>query len=272
VSEDRKYKVVIPDMNYWRNIIPCQAACPVHTDAGRYVQLIAEGRYEDSYLTARSPNSFASVCGRVCAAPCEDFCRRGRIDEPVSIRALKRFVTERYGVESMAPDTQDRLFEGGSDPGNKWRWHMPVMVQSRKSKGRGQKVAVIGAGPAGLACAHDLAVMGYQVTIFEATGQPGGMMVHGIPEFRLSRAIINKEIDRIQRLGVEIRLNTPLKAGYGLKELRSDGFKAFFVSVGVQKGRDLNIPGGNLDGVVKAIDYLINANSGYRMTLGNKVP
>ncbi|MCI0447772.1 FAD-dependent oxidoreductase [bacterium] len=271
MTENRKYKAVIPDMQYWRNIIPCQAACPVHTDAGKYVQLIAEGKYEESYLTARSPNSFASVCGRVCAAPCEDFCRRGKIDEPISIRALKRFVTERYGVESMAPDTQDNLLKGVTDSGNRWRGHLPVMQVSRKNVARGQKVAVIGAGPSGLACAHDLAVMGYKVTVFEATGQAGGMMVHGIPEFRLSRAIINKEIEKILALGVELKLNSPLTNNFGIKQLKQQGYVATFLSVGVQKGRDLNIEGSNLDGVVKAIDYLININNGYRMNLGQKV-
>jgi NADPH-dependent glutamate synthase beta subunit-like oxidoreductase len=258
-------------MEFWKNMIPCQAACPVHTDAGRYVQLIAEGKYEDAYLTARSPNPFASICGRVCAAPCEDRCRRGRIDAPISIRALKRFVTERHGVESMQPDTQDRLFEGELDAGNRWRSHLPAMNASRGKVARGQKIAVIGAGPAGLSCAHDLAVMGYKVTIFEATAQPGGMMFHGIPEFRLSRAIINKEVDKIVQLGVEIRYNTPLTNDFGLKQLKEQGYQGVFLSVGVQKGRDLNIEGSNLDGVVKAIDYLININNGYRMNLGRKV-
>lgn len=271
MSENHKYKAVIPDMQYWRNIIPCQAACPVHTDAGKYVQLIAEGKYEESYLTARSPNSFASVCGRVCAAPCEDFCRRGKIDDPISIRALKRFVTERYGVESMAPDTQDNLLKGITDQGNRWRGHLPVMQVSRKNVARGQKVAVIGGGPSGLACAHDLAVMGYKVTVFEATAQAGGMMVHGIPEFRLSRAIINKEIEKILALGVELKLNSSLTDNFGIKQLKQQGYVAIFLSVGVQKGRDLNIEGSNLDGVVKAIDYLININNGYRMDLGKKV-
>src|SRR5574341_1238167 len=130
---DSKYKTIVPDMEFWKGMIPCQAGCPVKTDAGRYVQLIAQGKYKESYLTARSPNPFASVCGRICAAPCEDRCRRGKIDAPVSIRALKRFVTEKYGVESLDPDAQDGLFEGSEEAGNKWRWHLPVQIQTRKN-------------------------------------------------------------------------------------------------------------------------------------------
>jgi formate dehydrogenase (NADP+) beta subunit len=268
---DLKHRVIIPDVEFWKGMIPCQAACPIHTDAGKYVQLIAEGRFQDAYLTARSPNPLASICGRVCAAPCEDSCRRGKIDEPVSIRALKRFVTEKYGVESLSPDEQDRLFEGESEPGNKTRWHLPVLIQSRKNVARGQKVAVIGAGPAGISCAHDLALMGYLVTVFEATQTPGGMMFHGIPEFRLSRSIIEKEIAKIQSLGVDLRLNAPLGEDFGLKQLREQGFEAVFISVGTQRGRDMAIEGSELDGVVKAIDFLINVNHGYRVNLGKRV-
>src|SRR5215813_8554627 len=266
-----KYKTIIPDVALWTAMVPCHAACPVNTDAGRYVQLIGQGRYQDAYLVARSPNPLASVCGRICAAPCEDRCRRGKIDQPVSIRALKRFVTERYGVESIAPDTQDELFDGVSDQGNKVRGHLPILQASRKNVARGRRVAVIGAGPAGLACAHDLALMGYQVTIFEATDQAGGMMFHGIPEFRLSRAVIDKEIAKIEQLGVGIRYNTPLTAEFGLKELRDEGYESVFLSVGVQIGRDLKIEGAELDGVIKAVDYLININNGYRVNLGKKV-
>ena len=269
--DQNKFKTIIPDIEFWKGMIPCQAACPVRTDAGRYVQLIAEGKYEDAYLVARSPNPLASVCGRICAAPCEDNCRRGKIDAPVTIRGLKRFVTERYGVESMEPDTQKILFEGGTDLGNKQRGHLPMLQQTRKKVARGQKVAVIGAGPSGLACAHDLALMGYTVTLFEASDKAGGMMFHGIPEFRLPRSLIEKEIDRVDQLGVEIRLNTPLSPDFGLRELKAQGYEATFIAMGVQKGRDLNIEGANLDGLVKAIDYLININNGYRVNLGRKV-
>jgi NADPH-dependent glutamate synthase beta subunit-like oxidoreductase len=266
-----KYRTVIPDIQFWMDMIPCQAACPVHTDAGRYVQSIAAGDFEEAYLTARSPNPFASVCGRVCAAPCEDRCRRGKIDAPVSIRALKRFVTEKYGAESLEPDTQERLFQIETEPGNKTVWHLPLLRESRKQEARGQKVAVIGAGPAGLAATHDLALMGYDVTVFESTDTPGGMMYHGIPEFRLTRAVIQKEIDRILEMGAQLRLNSPLTPGYGLAELRREGFEAVFLSVGTQRGRDLTIEGGELDGVVRAIDYLLNTNHGYRVRLGRKV-
>jgi NADPH-dependent glutamate synthase beta subunit-like oxidoreductase/NAD-dependent dihydropyrimidine dehydrogenase PreA subunit len=271
MANGAKYRTLIPDIDFWQQMIPCQAACPIHTDAGKYVQLIAEQKDEQAYLTARSPNPFASVCGRVCAAPCEDHCRRGSIDAPVSIRALKRFVCEKYGVESLAPDTQEKLLESETEPGNKTYWHLPMLRESRRGAARGQKVAVIGSGPAGLACAHDLALMGYKVTVFEATAMPGGMMVHGIPEFRLARPVIDKEISRIAALGAELKLNAPLTESFGLKELREQGFEAVFLSVGTQRGRDLAIEGAGLDGVVKAIDFLLNVNHGYRVSLGRRV-
>ena len=266
-----KIRVAIPDIEFWKGLVPCQIGCPIHTDAGRYVQLIADGRYEEAYLTARSPNPFASVCGRVCAAPCEDWCRRGKIDAPVSIRALKRFVTEKYGPESLAPDTQDHLLEGAGESGNKWPWHLPLQVESGKQTPKGKKIAVVGSGPAGLACAHDLALMGYGVTVFEATPLPGGMLRHGIPEYRLSRSLIDKEVEKIRFLGVDIRFETPLTDRYGLKQLTKEGYEAVFLSVGTQRGRDLALEGADLDGVIKAIDYLLNINRGYRVSLGKKV-
>ena len=157
--------VRLPDLDHWKAQVKCQSGCPVSTDAGRYVQLIAEGRDQDAYLVARAPNPFASVCGRVCAAPCEDACRRGAIDAPIAIRALKRYLTERYGVESVRPDTQDQLWGEGSLPeGNRYPGHLPILPGATASTGR--RVAVVGAGPSGMSAAHDLALLGHQVTVF----------------------------------------------------------------------------------------------------------
>jgi len=266
-------RVRLPTLDDWKAQVKCQMGCPVTTDAGRYVQLIAEGRDEEAYLVARAPNPFASVCGRVCAAPCEDACRRGSIDQPIAIRALKRFVTEQYGVESVRPDTQDRLHEAGVGEGNRYLTHVPLskLRTAAPGRARGRKVAVVGAGPAGLSAAHDLALLGYDVTVFEAAGEPGGMMRFGIPEYRLPRSLIRAEVDKILALGVTLRLGTPLTAERGLASLRRDGFEAVFLSVGVSAGRDLQVPGVELDGVVKAVDYLLNINRGYRMDLGRRV-
>ena len=263
--------VRIPDLEHWKGQVKCQAGCPVGTDAGRYVQLIAEGRDEEAFLVARSPNPFASICGRVCAAPCEDACRRGAIDAPVSIRALKRFVTEQYGVESIRPDTQDRLVTELVPEGNRFTGHLPVFPAPGAEKGERRKVAVVGAGPAGLSAAHDLALLGYDVTLFEGAGEPGGMMRFGIPEYRLPRTLIRSEIDKILALGVTLRLGTSLTPAFALDELRRAGYAAVFLALGVSKGRDLDVPGVDLDGVVKAVDYLLNVNRGFRMNLGRKV-
>src|SRR5262245_36887178 len=159
-------RVRLPRLEDWKSQVKCQAGCPVGTDAGRYVQLIAEGREEDAYLVARAPNPFASVCGRVCAAPCEDVCRRGAIDAPISIRALKRHVCERFGVESLRADTQDRLRSEIVLEGNVLPGHLPMCDGSgARPAGARRKVAVVGAGPAGLAAAHDLALFGHDVTV-----------------------------------------------------------------------------------------------------------
>src|SRR5262249_999643 len=261
----------LPDLDSWKAQVKCQSGCPVATDAGRYVQLVAEGRDEEAFLVARAPNPFASVCGRVCAAPCEDACRRGSIDAPISIRALKRFVTEQYGVESVRPDTQDRLRRELVSEGNRYAGHLPVHPLGSAPAGGRRRVAVVGAGPAGLSGAHDLALLGYSVTVFEAAEEPGGMMRFGIPEYRLPRTVIRAEIDRIAGLGVDLKLGTPLAPGSGLEALRKQGYESVFLSVGVSRGRELKVPGVELDGVVKAVDFLLNVNRGYRVSLGRKV-
>jgi formate dehydrogenase (NADP+) beta subunit len=232
--------------------VPCTQACPVLTNAGRYVTAIAAGDDDLAYLIARMPNPFPSICGRVCAAPCELACRRGLIDEPIAIRALKRFACERGGVESGRGDRM-------------WRQAVEAMPA------RSAKVAVIGAGPAGMACAHDLAAYGYHPVVFEAHDRPGGMMVLGIPTYRLRRDILEEEIRAILDLGVELRTDAVMGRDFSLSSLKDQGFAAVFVGIGCMRSRDLTIPGVQLDGVLKAVDFLINANLGYRVDLGDRV-
>jgi len=225
-------------------------ACPVHTQAGRYVSLIAEGRYEEAYRYARVPNPFASICGRVCGHPCEPACRRGQFDAPISIRALKRFVTERHGPESRNPID---------------------VFPERPGTFRSEKVAIIGSGPAGMSAAHDLTLLGYPVTVFEAAPMPGGMMHLGIPEYRLPRDVLQAQIREILDLGPELRLNMRLGRDFSLEDLRRQGYKAVLLAFGLHRSRDLNLPGHDLDGVVKGIDFLLNVNLGYRFSIGKQV-
>ena len=249
-----EFRVEIPDPGYFERLVSCRMGCPVHTDAGGYVQAIAEERYEDAYIIARTPNPFASICGRVCAAPCEAKCRRGAIDAAISIRALKRFVCERFGVES-----------GNFDLGRVYP------QQARSNFGKDHKVAVLGAGPAGLSCAHELALLGFSVTVFEAQNVSGGMLVLGVPEYRLPREIVRAEIQAIESLGVQIKLNQKLGREFFLDDLKRQGYEAVFLAIGAHKSRELAIEGVQLDGVLRATDFLLNINLGYRVTLGKKV-
>ena len=240
----------VVDLEWLESNFPCMRACPVHTQAGRYVSLIAEGRYEEAYRYARIPNPFASICGRVCGHPCESACRRGQFDSPISIRALKRFVTERYGPESRNP----------------------VDVFSEKPRvTHTEKVAVIGSGPAGMSAAHDLALLGYPVTVFEAAAVPGGMMHLGIPEYRLPRDVLQAQIREILDMGPELKLNLRLGRDFSLEDLKRQGYKSILMAFGLHRSRDLNLPGHELDGVVKGIDFLLNVNLGYRFEVGKRV-
>jgi NADPH-dependent glutamate synthase beta subunit-like oxidoreductase/NAD-dependent dihydropyrimidine dehydrogenase PreA subunit len=251
------YPVELPDVNYFTRQVLCREGCPVRTDSGAYVQAIAEGRYEDAYIIARAPNPFASICGRVCAAPCEAKCRRGALDSAISIRALKRFVCEKYGVES------DRFDLG--------RVYPALRAGGRERLGGGRKVAVVGAGPAGLSCAHELALMGFSPTVFEAHQVAGGMLVLGVPEYRLPREIIRAEIRAVESLGVQIRLESRLGRDFTLSDLKQQGFEAIFLGIGAHKSRELAIEGVQLDGVLRAIEFLLNINLGFRVSLGRKV-
>ena len=222
------------------------------TNAGRYVAAIAAGDDELAYRIARLPNPFPSICGRVCAAPCEIACRRGSIDQPIAIRALKRYVCERFGVESG---------------------HGPHVYADTipKAPPRDERVAIVGSGPAGMACAHDLATYGYRPVVFEGQDRPGGMMVLGIPPYRLRRDVLQDEIRAILDMGVELRTDQALGRDFSLGSLRDEGFASVFLGVGCMRGRDLSIPGVELDGVLRAVDFLLNANLGYRVELGDDV-
>jgi NADPH-dependent glutamate synthase beta subunit-like oxidoreductase len=237
-------------LTFYDHNIPCLAACPVHTNAGMYVAAIADGDDELAYLTARLPNPFASVCGRVCAAPCEDACRRGEIDRPIAIRALKRFVTEQYGTETGHP--------------------LPAAVTEPPAEERRESIGVIGGGPAGMACAHDLRRLGYQVTVYEATDRLGGAMWLGIPEYRLDRDVLNADLNTIVDLGVEVQLETVLGQDVTFDELRRR-HDAVFVAIGATLGRGLDLEGANADGVFKALEFLINMNRGFEVNVGQRV-
>ena len=237
------------DKDWLNTNFPCMMACPAHTNAGRYVSLIAEGRFEEAYRYARDPNPLASICGRVCAHPCETACRRGEIDKPIAIRALKRFLTERYGPESRHPLEMPKAAE-----------KLPF------------KVAVVGGGPVGLSAAHDLALMGYSVTIFEAAPVAGGMLYLGIPEYRLPRNVVEAQVREILETGdITLRLNQAAGRDFTIRELRQQGFDAVLIAVGAHRSRELNIPGVDLDGVHRGIDFLLNVNLGYKFTIGKKV-
>ncbi|MCP4600388.1 MAG: FAD-dependent oxidoreductase [Proteobacteria bacterium] len=249
-----KYKIEVPDEYYFQRYVNCRTACPVGTNAGGYVALIAQGRFEEAYAEARRPNPFASICGRICAHPCESACRRKSIDDPVSIRALKRFAASRHGIEAPNPSDIRAILE-----------HPGVVAGTT-----GKKIAVIGAGPAGLSCAHDLALCGHAVTVFESAPVPGGMLYLGIPEYRLPRSLLLDEIKFIEDLGVEIKLNTSVGKDVQFDEI-VEKHDALFIGAGCMKARSLNIEGHDLDGVLKAVDFLLNFNLGYKVDVGERV-
>jgi formate dehydrogenase (NADP+) beta subunit len=238
------------DEDWLHTNFPCMMACPAHTNAGRYVGLIAEGQFEEAYKYARGPNPLASICGRVCAHPCETACRRGQIDKPISIRGLKRFLTERYGPESKHPINVNA---------NAVTTKLPF------------KVAVVGGGPVGLSAAHDLALMGYSVTIFEAAPVAGGMLYLGIPEYRLPRSVVEAQVREILATGdITLKLNHRAGRDFQIADLRHD-FDAILLAIGAHRSRDLTIPGVDLDGVHRGVDFLLNVNLGYKFTIGRNV-
>jgi len=228
-------------------ISPCQHTCPVGINIPKYVGHIAAGEYKEAVETIRERNPFPAICGRICSHPCEFRCRRGELDDPVAIRALKRFASDWY-FEHVTED--------------------PEPFPQTQS----QQVAVVGAGPTGLACAYFLAQMGYPTTVFEALPVGGGMLSVAIPEFRLPREIIEKEIDYIAKRGVDIRYNTPINVNFTVEDLRKDGFSAVFIAAGAQRSQRIGVPGEleDVEGFYYGLRFLRDVKLGREVRVGRR--
>ena len=209
--------------------VPCTLACPIHMDIPGYLTLAAEGKLKEAYQLIRETNPLPAVCGRVCYHLCEDACKRHYLDQPVAIASLRRFVTDQVDIESL---------------------EVPQISKN------GRRVAIIGSGPCGLAAAHDLALLGYEVTIFEALPELGGMMRVGIPEYRVSREVVQKDIEEILKMGIEVKLNTRIGHDLTLNELRQQGYEAILLATGAHLPQPLNIEGMNFDQVFQGV-YLL---------------
>jgi NADPH-dependent glutamate synthase beta subunit-like oxidoreductase len=279
-------RVAVPAEDHHRGLISCQVACPVHTDARGYVRAIANGDFERAYLIARGPNPFASICGRICGAPCEANCRRGKIprsdddgswvsiDRPIAIRALKRFVCERYGAEAR-PSEQILAALRGHVPNvagesEELAYLLRQAVRGSFTPAKGERVAIIGSGPAGLSAAHDLALLGFRPVVFELEPVAAGMLAVGVPEYRLPRELIRREVAVIEALGVEIRCNTKIGRDLTFKSLRDD-FAAVLIAVGAKRPRGLGLPGEGGPGVYGGVDFLRAIALGESLPLGSDV-
>ena len=226
-----------------RGLPPCRVACPAGVNAQGYVALISQGKFKEALEVLRRTMPFAGVCGRVCTHPCERDCERGKIDEPVSIRSLKRFMADyelNVGREKATP------------------------VERTKE----DKVAVIGSGPAGLACAYDLIREGYPVTVFEAAPKTGGLLRYGIPEYRLPDKVLDNEISYLEELGVEIKTSSPVKK---FEDVFNQGYQAIFLAAGAWVSQKMGIPNEDAKGVLHALDFLNKVNSGTKVSLGERV-
>ena len=218
---------------------PCKTACPAHIGIQGYLQLAKEGRYEDALALIKKDNPLPAVCGHVCNRRCEDACTRGTIDEAVAIDEVKRFIAER-------------------DLNAETRFIPKKTIPSLKG-GFEEKIAIIGAGPAGLSCAYFLALTGYKPTIFEKNAEPGGMLRYGIPSYKLEKNLLAAEIDVIRQLGVEIRCGVEIGKDVTIEDLREQGYKGFYAAIGCQRGRKPGISGENAEGAYTAVDFLRKA-------------
>jgi len=279
-------RVEVPGEGYHSSLIACQVACPVHTDARGYVRAIAEGRFEEAYLIARGPNPFASMCGRICGAPCEAACRRGQVprvdddgrfvanDKPVAIRALKRFACEVAGPDTRPlAEVLERL-RGYVPEVSVYAEEMAGLLKAgldpKLPKANGERVAIIGAGPAGLSAAHDLALLGCRPVVFETEPVAAGMLAVGVPAYRLPREVIAREVAVIEALGVEIRCGVTVGKDISFASLRRD-FAAVLIAVGAKSSRALGLAGEQGPGVYGGVDLLRAVSLHERVDIGHEV-
>ncbi|MBP1756644.1 MAG: pyridine nucleotide-disulfide oxidoreductase, partial [Firmicutes bacterium] len=224
---------------------PCKTECPAHISIQGYIKLASQGKYSEALELIKHENPFPAVCGRICPRKCESACTRGDIDNPIAIDEIKKFIADQ-------------------DMNNKNRY----VPQKRHEYGK--KIAIIGAGPAGLSCAYFLAIDGYQVTVFEKQKALGGMLTLGIPSFRLEKEVVNAEIEILRELGVEFKTGIEVGQDISLKELRAQGYEAFYLAIGAQGGRKLNVEGENAEGVIAGVDFLREVNLGNTVALKGK--
>lgn len=226
---------------------PCKTACPAHIAVQAYLHLAATGRYRDALELIKKENPFPAICGRVCNRRCEDACTRGNIDQAVAIDEVKKFIAD----QELRDENR--------------------FVPNKMYPNKGSRIAVIGSGPAGLSCAYYLAVYGHQVTVFEKQDKLGGMMTMGIPSFRLEKDVIDCEIDVLRKLGVEFRTGVEVGKDITVPELRNEGYKGFYIGIGLQSGGKLGIPGDDAEGVMAGIDFMKKVNGGESVKLNGDV-
>ena len=224
--------------------VPCVSGCPAHVDIPGYISLVEAGRYADAVKVIRKYNPLPLVCGVVCEHPCEMHCRRGMVDDPMNILALKRFAVEHSDLKDYKPRVADNT---------------------------GKRIAVVGGGPAGLSCAYYLAEKGYRPTVFEKEQRLGGMLENGLPSFRLEKDVVQAEIDVLREMGVQFRCGVEVGKDVTIAQLRQEGFRGFYVAVGLQSGGKLDIPGGDAQGVMAGIDFMRQVNGGQCSKLAGPV-
>lgn len=226
---------------------PCKTACPAHIAVQGYLKMAAQGRYRDALALIKKENPFPAVCGHVCNRRCEDACTRGTIDQAVAIDEVKKFIA----AQDLNAET---------------RYIPPVVTPSNRG-GFSQKIAIIGGGPAGLSCAYYLAEKGYQPTVFEKNEQPGGMLVYGIPSYKLEKKVVAAEVDVLREMGVTIHCGVEVGKDVTLEELRRAGYQAFYIAIGCQGGRMAGVPGEDAEGVMTAVDFLraVGGNEAYKV-------